>query len=133
MKLIEKNAALAEIEKLMKEVNPTKDKVGIVGSANAVKYLKDAYSAIDTLEVKEVDSSKIFLAYNEFKKRQPTLVDDLLRKSMREPENERQTIYGEVCDVVGDLYTDLSLKELSAVAKLLIGDYVFRHAYCLQK
>lgn len=80
-----------------------------------------------------MNTDKVFVAYNEFKKRQPTLVDDLLRKSMREPENERQTIYGEVCDVVGDLYTDLSLKELSAVVKLLIGDYVFRHAYCLQK
>ena len=80
-----------------------------------------------------MNTDKVFVAYNEFKKRQPTLVDDLLQKSMREPENERQTIYGEVCDVVGDLYTDLSLKELSAVAKLLIGDYVFRHAYCRQK
>ena len=79
-----------------------------------------------------MNTEKVFLAYNEFKDKQPTLVDDLLHKSMREPENERQTIYGDVCDVVGDLYTDLSLKELDAIAKLLIGDYVFRHAYCLQ-
>jgi hypothetical protein len=61
------------------------------------------------------------------------LVERFLDKSSRENEQEQQTIYGDLSDWLRDYYTLIPLADRDAVARLLIGDYVIRHPYCLQK
>lgn len=75
------------------------------------------------MEIKEV--------YEKIQKENPNLVERLLKKSSRE--NEQQTIYGDLSDWLRDYYTIIPLSDRDVVARLLIGDYVIHHPYCLQK
>jgi hypothetical protein len=70
--------------------------------------------------------------YGEINSSYPYLVEHLLDKSKRESDSERQTIYGDLMDWLRDMYS-LSLNDRNYVAKLLLGDYVIHHPYCLQK
>ena len=70
--------------------------------------------------------------YGEINSSYPDLVELLLDKSKRESDSERQTIYGDLMDWLRDMYS-LSLNDRNYVAKLLLGDYVIYHPYCLQK
>ena len=54
MELIEKYKVVDIITRLINEVNPTKDKVGITGCANTVKYLEKALSEVDKLEITDI-------------------------------------------------------------------------------
>ena len=75
------------------------------------------------MEVKEI--------YEKIQREHPNLVERLLDKSNRE--NEQQTIYGDLSDWLRDYYTLIPLADRDAVARLLIGDYVIHHPYCLQR
>ena len=68
--------------------------------------------------------------YEKIQKENPKLVERLLDKCIRE---DSCTIYGELADWLHDYYTMLSLNDRDAVARLLIGDYVIHHPYCLQR
>ena len=75
------------------------------------------------MEIKEV--------YEKIQRENPNLVERLLKKSSRE--NETQTIYGDLSDWLRDYYTIIPLSDRDVVARLLIGDYVIHHPYCLQR
>jgi hypothetical protein len=77
------------------------------------------------MEVKEI--------YEKIQREHPNLVERLLDKSSRENEQEQQTIYGDLSDWLRDYYTLIPLADRDAVARLIIGDYVIRHPYCLQR
>ena len=77
------------------------------------------------MEVKEI--------YEKIQRENPNLVERLLDKSSRENEQEQQTIYGDLSDWLRDYYTLIPSADRDAVARLLIGDYVIRHPYCLQR
>jgi len=77
------------------------------------------------MEIKEI--------YEKIQREHPNLVERLLDKSSRENEQEQQTIYGDLSNWLRDYYTLIPLADRDAVARLLIGDYVIRHPYCLQK
>jgi hypothetical protein len=71
--------------------------------------------------------------YQEINAKHPNLVENLLDRSSRESESERQTIYGDLMDWLRDYYTIIPLYDRSTVANMLIGQYVIKHPYCLQK
>ena len=71
--------------------------------------------------------------YNEINAKYPNLVEKLLDKSSTENENERQTIYGDLMNWLRDYYTIFPIADREQVAKLLLGDYVIKHLFCLQK
>lgn len=71
--------------------------------------------------------------YGEINSKYPDLVENLLKKSSLETDAERQTIYGDLMDWLRDYYTIIPLKDRDMVAKMLLGDYVINHPYCLQK
>lgn len=75
------------------------------------------------MEIKEI--------YEKIQKENPNLVERFLKKSSRE--NETQTIYGDLSDWLRDYYTIIPLSDRDVVARLLIGDYVIHHPYCLQR
>ena len=75
------------------------------------------------MEIKEI--------YEKIQKENPNLVERLLKKSSRE--NEQQTIYGDLSDWLRDYYTIIPLSDRDVVARLLIGDYVIHHPYCVQQ
>ena len=77
------------------------------------------------MEVKEI--------YEKIQREHPNLVERFLDKSSRESEQEQQTIYGDLSDWLRDYYTLIPLADRDDVARLLIGDYVIRHPYCLQR
>lgn len=65
-------------------------------------------------------------AYNNIKKNYPNLVEYLIKRSLKESESERQTIYGDLSDWIRDYYSDLSLPNKDMLAKLILGDYVIK-------
>ena len=69
--------------------------------------------------------------YEKIQRENPNLVERLIKKSSRE--NEQQTIYGDLSDWLRDYYTLIPLSDRDVIAKLLIGDYVIHHPYCLQR
>ena len=69
--------------------------------------------------------------YEKIQRENPNLVERLIKKSSRE--NEQQTIYGDLSDWLRDYYTIIPLSDRDVVARLLIGDYVIHHPYCLQR
>ena len=71
--------------------------------------------------------------YNEIKTKHPDLVERKLEKSSLESDSERQTIYGDLMDWMRDYYTLIPLADREQVVRLLLGDYVIHHPYCLQK
>ena len=71
--------------------------------------------------------------YNEIKTKHPDLVENKLDRSSLESDSERQTIYGDLMDWMRDYYTLIPLADREQVVKLLLGDYVIHHPYCLQK
>ena len=71
--------------------------------------------------------------YQEIITKYPNLVEKLLDKSSLESESERQTIYGDLMDWLRDYYTIIPLADREQVARLLLGNYVISHPYCLQK
>ena len=71
--------------------------------------------------------------YQEISTKHPNLVENLLSKSSLESDSERQTIYGDLMDWLRDYYTIIPLADRSQVAKILLGEYVISHPYCLQK
>ena len=71
--------------------------------------------------------------YQEILTEHPNLVKRLLDKSSNESDIERQTIYGELMDWMKNYYTLIPLADREQVVRLLLGDYVIRHPYCLQK
>lgn len=71
--------------------------------------------------------------YQEILTEHPNLVKRLLDKSSKESDSERQTIYGELMDWMRNYYTLIPLADREQVVRLLLGDYVIRHPYCLQK
>lgn len=71
--------------------------------------------------------------YEKIQREHPNLVERFLDKSSRESEQEQQTIYGDLSDWLRDYYTLIPSADRDAVARLLIGDYVIRHPYCLQR
>ena len=71
--------------------------------------------------------------YNEIKTKHPDLVERKLEKSSLESDSERQTIYGDLMNWMRDYYTLIPLVDREQVVKLLLGDYVIQHPYCLQK
>lgn len=77
------------------------------------------------MEIKEI--------YEKIQREHPNLVEGLLDKGSRKNEQEQQTIYGDLSDWLRDYYTLIPLADRDAVARLLIGDYVIRHPYCLQR
>ena len=68
--------------------------------------------------------------YEKIQKEHPKLVEKLLDRCISE---DSCTIYGELADWLRDYYTLVPLADRDAVARLLIGDYVIRHPYCLQR
>jgi hypothetical protein len=77
---------------------------------------------------------EIFTAYKEIKNQYPNIVSHLIEKASREPENERQTLYGDLHDWLRDLYGtqyDLSAREI--IVRNLISDYVIYNPECLTK
>ena len=56
MKLIDKDAVIAEIERRIEGINPLSQRVGVVGCSNTIKHLRGVLSFLNTLEVKEVNS-----------------------------------------------------------------------------
>jgi hypothetical protein len=68
--------------------------------------------------------------YEKIQKEHPKLVERLLDRCISE---DSCTIYGELADWLRDYYTLVPLADRDAVARLLIGDYVIRHPYCLQR
>ena len=77
------------------------------------------------MEIKEI--------YEKIQRENPNLVEELLDKGSRENEQEQQTIYGDLSDWLRDYYTLIPLADRDTVARLLIGDYVIHHPYCLQR
>lgn len=77
------------------------------------------------MEVKEI--------YEKIQREHPNLVERFLDKSSRENEQEQQTIYGDLSDWLRDYYTLIPSADRDVVARLLIGDYVIHHPYCLQR
>jgi hypothetical protein len=71
--------------------------------------------------------------YNEIKTKHPDLVENKLDRSSLESDSERQTIYGDLMDWMRDYYTLIPLADREQVVRLLLGDYVIQHPYCLQK
>lgn len=71
--------------------------------------------------------------YQEIITKYPNLVEKLLDKSSLESDSERQTIYGDLMDWLRDYYTIIPLADRGQVARLLLGEYVISHPYCLQK
>jgi hypothetical protein len=71
--------------------------------------------------------------YQEILTEHPNLVKRLLDKSSNESDIERQTIYGELMGWMKNYYTLIPLADREQVVRLLLGDYVIRHPYCLQK
>jgi len=71
--------------------------------------------------------------YQEILTKHPNLVENLLDKSSNESDSERQTIYGDLMGWMRDYYTLIPLADREQVIRLLLGDYVIRHPYCLQK
>jgi hypothetical protein len=71
--------------------------------------------------------------YQEIMTKHPDLVENILGKSSLESDSERQTIYGDLMDWLRDYYTIIPLADRSQVAKILLGEYVIFHPYCLQK
>ena len=71
--------------------------------------------------------------YNEIKTKHPDLVENKLDRSSLESDSERQTIYGDLMDWMRDYYTLIPLADREQVVRLLLGDYVIHHPYCLQK
>ena len=65
--------------------------------------------------------------YTEIQKEHPNLVDYLLQRQNGE------TIYGELSDWLRDYYTIIPMVDREMVAKMLLGQYVIKHPYCLQK
>jgi hypothetical protein len=77
---------------------------------------------------------EIFTAYKEIKNQYPNIVSRLIEKASREPENVRQTLYGDLHDWLRDLYGtqyDLSAREI--IVRNLISDYVIYNPECLTK
>ena len=77
---------------------------------------------------------EIFTAYKEIKKEYPNIVSHLLEKASREPDSERQTLYGDLHDWLRDLYGiqyDSSAREI--IVRNLISDYVIYNPECLTK
>lgn len=75
------------------------------------------------MEIKEI--------YEKIQRENPNLVERFLKKGSKE--YEQQTIYGDLSDWLRDYYTIIPLSDRDVVARLLIGDYVIHHPYCLQK
>ena len=71
--------------------------------------------------------------YEKIQRENPNLVEGLLDKGSRKSEQEQQTIYGDLSDWLRDYYTLIPLADRDAVARLLLGDYVIRYPYCLQR
>jgi hypothetical protein len=71
--------------------------------------------------------------YDEIKRLHPKLVEKKLIQSSLESDSERQTIYGDLMDWMRDYYTIIPLSDREQVVKLLLGDYIIQHPYCLQK
>jgi hypothetical protein len=65
--------------------------------------------------------------YMKIQKEQPNLVEILLQRQNGE------TIYGELSDWLRDYYTLIPMIDREMVAKMLLGQYVIKHPYCLQK
>jgi hypothetical protein len=80
---------------------------------------------IEIMEIKEI--------YEKIQREHPNLVESFLDKSSRENEQEQQTIYGDLSDWLRDYYTIIPSADRDVVARLLIGDYVIHHPYCLQR
>lgn len=75
---------------------------------------------------------RVFEVYNEILTNNPKLVERKLERSRLESESERQTIYGDLMDWMRDYYTLMPLVDRTNVVRLLIGDYVIHHPYCLK-
>jgi hypothetical protein len=71
--------------------------------------------------------------YNEIKTKHPDLVENKLDRSSLESDSERQTIYGDLMNWMRDYYTLIPLADREQVVRLLLGDYVIHHPFCLQK
>jgi hypothetical protein len=71
--------------------------------------------------------------YQEINSKHPLLVENILNRSSMESESERQTIYGDLMDWMRDYYTNIPLTDRDEVIKMLLGDYVIHHIFCLQK
>ena len=71
--------------------------------------------------------------YYEVKAKYPNLVENKLNESSLESDSERQTIYGDLMDWMRDYYTFMPLADREQAVRLLLGDYVIQHPYCLQK
>jgi hypothetical protein len=71
--------------------------------------------------------------FNEINAKYPNLVEKKLDDSSYESEDERQTIYGDLMDWMRDYYTIIPLADREMVVRLLLGNYVITHPYCLQK
>ena len=76
---------------------------------------------------------EVFEIYQQIKEQHPNLVENKLDRSSLESDSERQTIYGDLMDWMRDYYTLIPLADREQVVKLLLGDYVIHHPYCLQK
>ena len=71
--------------------------------------------------------------YQQIKEQHPNLVENKLDRSSLESDGERQTIYGDLMDWMRDYYTLIPLADREQVVRLLLGDYVIQHPFCLQK
>ena len=76
---------------------------------------------------------KVEEIYQEINTKHPNLVERKLNHSSCESESERQTIYGDLMDWMRDNYTSVPLYHRSLVVMRLLGEYVVKHTYCLQK
>ena len=76
---------------------------------------------------------EVFEIYQQIKEQHPNLVENKLDRSSLESDSERQTIYGDLMDWMRDYYTLIPLADREQVVRLLLGDYVIHHPYCLQK
>jgi len=76
---------------------------------------------------------EVFEIYQQIKEQHPNLVENKLDKSSLESDSERQTIYGDLMDWMRDYYTLIPLADREQVVRLLLGDYVIHHLFCLQK
>ena len=74
-----------------------------------------------------------FEIYEQVKSEHPNLVQNKLDRSKQESIWERQTIYGDLMDWMRDFYTLVPLSDREQAVRLLLGDYVIKHPFCLQR
>ena len=78
--------------------------------------------------------SEFYTLSREINDNNPNLVSHLLEKASREPESERQSLYGDLHDWLRDQYGiqyDLSVRE--ELVRRIIVDYVIHNPECLTK